>query len=57
MARLSTIKQKFCDEYLIDLNATQAVIRVGYKINGDNSVASIGSQLLKDPVVAKEVAK
>lgn len=57
MARLSAIKKRFCDEYLIDLNATQAVIRAGYKINGDNSAASIGSKLLKEPDVAKEVAK
>ena len=57
MAKLSAIKKRFCDEYLIDLNATQAVIRAGYKINGDNSAASIGSQLLKDAAVEKEVAK
>lgn len=57
MAKLSAIKKRFCDEYLIDLNATQAVIRAGYKINGDNSAASIGSKLLKDSAVAKEIAK
>lgn len=57
MARLSAIKKRFCDEYLIDLNATQAVIRAGYKVSGDNSAASIGSTLLKDPMVAKEIDK
>lgn len=57
MARLSAIKKRFCDEYLIDLNATQAVIRAGYKINSDNSAASIGSKLLKEPDVAKEIDK
>lgn len=57
MAKLSAIKKRFCDEYLIDLNATQAVIRAGYKVNGDNSAASMGSTLLKDPAVAKEIAK
>ena len=32
MAKKMTEKQKrFCDEYLIDLNATQAAIRAGYK--------------------------
>ena len=31
MATRMTAKQKrFCDEYLIDLNATQAAIRAGY---------------------------
>ena len=32
-----TAKQKrFCDEYIIDLNATQAAIRAGYSPNGIN---------------------
>lgn len=30
MARLTAKQQRFCDEYLIDLNATQAAIRAGY---------------------------
>lgn len=30
MAKLTAQQQKFCDEYLIDLNATQAAIRAGY---------------------------
>lgn len=29
--RLTAKQQRFCDEYLIDLNATQAAIRAGYK--------------------------
>lgn len=36
-----TEKQKrFCDEYLIDLNATQAAIRAGYSPNGINKRVS-----------------
>ena len=31
MAKLTAKQQRFCDEYLIDLNATQAAIRAGYK--------------------------
>jgi phage terminase small subunit len=31
MARLNAKQQRFVDEYLIDLNATQAAIRAGYK--------------------------
>ena len=27
-------QEKFCIEYLIDLNATQAAIRAGYRENG-----------------------
>lgn len=38
-------KQKlFCDEYLVDLNATQAAIRAGYK---ETTAYSMGQRLLK----------
>lgn len=30
MAKMTAKQQAFCDEYLIDLNATQAAIRAGY---------------------------
>lgn len=30
MAKLTAKQKRFCDEYLIDLNATQAAIRAGY---------------------------
>lgn len=30
VAKLTAKQQRFCDEYLIDLNATQAAIRAGY---------------------------
>ena len=41
-----TPKQKrFCDEYLIDTNATQAAIRAGYS---EKTAYSIGQRLLKD---------
>lgn len=31
VAKLTEKQKRFCDEYLIDLNATQAAIRAGYK--------------------------
>lgn len=31
MAKLNARQQRFVEEYLIDLNATQAAIRAGYK--------------------------
>lgn len=31
MGKLNDRQKRFCDEYLIDLNATQAAIRAGYK--------------------------
>lgn len=41
-----TEKQKrFCDEYLIDLNATQAAIRAGYS---ERTAYSIGQRLMKN---------
>nr|DAW50964.1 MAG TPA: Terminase small subunit [Caudoviricetes sp.] len=44
-----TEKQKrFCDEYLIDLNATQAAIRAGYSKKTANRT---GSENLSKPVI------
>lgn len=37
-------QEKFCVEYLIDLNATQAAIRAGYS---DKTAYSMGQRLLK----------
>ena len=44
-----TPKQKrFCEEYLVDLNATQAAVRAGYS---PSSAASIGSENLIKPEI------
>ena len=32
MGKLTKKNEVFCDEYLIDLNATQAAIRAGYSV-------------------------
>ena len=48
-----TEKQKrFCDEYLIDLNATQAAIRAGYPPASANSV---GSENLAKPDIRARI--
>lgn len=48
-----TEKQKrFCDEYLVDLNATQAAIRAGYK---KSSAGAIGSENLSKPYIDKYI--
>ena len=39
---------KFCQEYLIDLNATQAALRAGYS---EDSAGSIGSENLQKPEI------
>lgn len=38
--KLTPKQQRFCDEYLIDLNATQAAIRAGYSKNTANEQAA-----------------
>lgn len=43
MSDLTDKQQRFVDEYLIDLNATQAAIRAGYSVSNADK---IGSQLL-----------
>ena len=40
MARMTSKQKRFCDEYLIDLNATQAAIRAGYSKKYANTNAS-----------------
>lgn len=54
-----TKKQKlFCDEYLVDLNATQSAIRAGYSVD---TAYSIGEENLKKPdiknYIERELAK
>ncbi|MDL4842824.1 terminase small subunit [Aquibacillus rhizosphaerae] len=45
MAKLTARQQMFIDEYLIDLNATQAAIRAGYS---EKTAYSQGQRLLKN---------
>lgn len=50
-----TDKQRlFCDEYLIDLNATQAAIRAGYS---EKTAFSIGNENLKKPYIQEYIQK
>ena len=54
MSALTPKQERFIDEYLVDLNATQAAIRAGYSAaNADK----IGSQLLGKTRVAEAVAR
>lgn len=54
MAKLTAKQQRFCDEYLIDLNATQAAIRAGYS---ENTAMEQGYQLLQKTSVAEYIAE
>jgi phage terminase small subunit len=54
MAAKMTAKQmRFCDEYLIDLNATQAAIRAGYSKKTANRIAT---ENLSKPVIKEYIA-
>ncbi len=48
---LSPKQQRFADEYLVDLNATAAARRAGYR-GSDNVLAVTGSDNLRNPKVA-----
>lgn len=47
-------QQRFVEEYLIDLNATQAAIRAGYK---PDNAQQMGSENLSKPVISAAIAK
>jgi phage terminase small subunit len=54
MAKLTDKQQKFVEEYLIDLNATQAAIRAGYSVNTANEQ---GARLLVNVSISNAIAK
>lgn len=45
-------QQRFCKEYLLDLNATQAAVRAGYSAK---TAYSLGNELLKKPEIKKYI--
>lgn len=49
---LTNKQRRFVEEYLVDLNATQAAIRAGYS---SKTAASIGEENLRKPDIAKAV--
>lgn len=51
---LTPKQQRFVDEYLVDLNATQAAIRAGYSAK---TAYSIGSENLTKPEIAAAIAQ
>lgn len=54
MAKLNEKQKRFVDEYLIDLNATQAAIRAGYSVRTANEQ---GSQLLAKLSIQAEISR
>ena len=51
---LTAKQERFVAEYLIDLNATQAAIRAGYK---EKSAYAVGAENLRKPQIAEAIAK
>ena len=54
MSKLTEKQKKFVDEYLIDLNATQAAMRAGYS---EKTARSIGQRLLTNVDIQKYMQK
>ena len=54
MAKLTEKQQRFVDEYLIDLNATQAAVRAGYSVK---TAKDIGCQNLAKLNIAQAIAE
>lgn len=52
MSRLTPKQERFVQEYMIDLNATQAAIRAGYSAK---TAYSIGNENLSKPEIAKSI--
>ena len=51
---LTAKQEKFCEEYMIDLNATQAAIRAGYS---EHTAKDIGCQNLAKLYIAEKIAE
>lgn len=54
MEKMTAKQQRFCDEYLIDLNATQAAIRAGYS---EKTARQIGTENLSKLVIKEYIEK
>lgn len=54
MAKMTAKQQRFCDEYLIDLNATQAAIRAGYS---KKTAGVIANENLQKPYIKEYIEK
>lgn len=59
MAKLTDKQQRFVDEYLIDLNATQAAIRAGYSVRTANEqgAQNLAKLSVQDAISKKMAAR
>ncbi len=56
-SKLPPKQQLFVDEYLIDLNATQAVIRAGYSVKDAKIAGTVACELLAKPNIKRAIAE
>lgn len=54
MVKMTAKQRLFCDEYLIDLNATQAAIRAGYS---EKTARQMAAENLTKPVIQEYIAE
>lgn len=54
MAKMTEKQKRFVEEYLMDLNATQAAIRAGYKVDNARQIAA---ENLAKPYIAEAIEK
>jgi phage terminase small subunit len=54
MRELTPRQRRFCEEYLVDLNASAAARRAGYSVT---TAYSIGQENLKKPEIATEIQR
>lgn len=54
MAKMTAKQQRFCDEFLTDMNATQAAIRAGYSKKTANVIAA---ENLTKPIIKEYIEK
>ena len=54
MPKLTAKQQAFCEEYLVDLNATQACIRAGYS---EHTASEMGYENLSKPQIAEVITE
>lgn len=52
--KLTAKQERFCEEYMVDMNATQASIRSGYS---EKTAKQIGTENLAKPAIMDKLAK
>lgn len=57
IAKLTPKQERFCEEYLVDLNAAQSYLRAGYKSNNPNVARIEAHKLLTKPNIQAKIAQ